>query len=256
MGGRQSIGDLPTDAKHFLQIQRPRPVDPLLQRFAGNVLHHKVRQRVLDDGVYLDDIVVPDGRRRTRFAQEALACRRRGRHVRSQDFHRDDPLQFFIERAIDDTEAASAEYFEDVVMADPTERAGLRRRLKNPERVLIPHLAVGFVRPGSQVRIGRIVLSMRLGRLRCRRDSLHGWAFEKTAGPVVCNQQLFHAVTTCGIVPASLGEIGGPLGQIGFFECRCEDGGIVHGKSHFPSRYTQCEMTRPIGSIIVRVFFS
>ena len=57
--GRQPLGDLQADAQDLLQLQRPGPVELLLQRDAVDELHDQVgRPCRLLDGVDGDDVLV------------------------------------------------------------------------------------------------------------------------------------------------------------------------------------------------------
>ena len=59
------------------------------------------------DLVDLHDVLVPHLGRRPGLAQEPLAGRRRGGHLRGHHLDRDDPLQHVVERPEDDAEAAA-----------------------------------------------------------------------------------------------------------------------------------------------------
>ena len=58
VGGGQPLGDLPADPHDLRHFQRAGAVEPLLQRLAGDELHHQVRQRLFLDGMHLHDILV------------------------------------------------------------------------------------------------------------------------------------------------------------------------------------------------------
>ena len=73
MGGGQPKGDLPADLEHLRRLQRSGPIEPLLEGFSGDELHHQVRQRLLLDRVHLDDVLVPNLGRGPRLAQEPFA---------------------------------------------------------------------------------------------------------------------------------------------------------------------------------------
>ena len=142
VGGGQPLGDLPADPQHLRHVERAGPVEPLLERLAGDELHHQVRQRLLADLVHLHHVLVPDLGRRPGLAQEPLAGRRGGGHLRGQHLHRHDPLEHVVERPEDDAEAALAEHLEHLVVPDPAERVGPGGRRQEPER----HLVVGRAR--------------------------------------------------------------------------------------------------------------
>ena len=77
----------------------PGPVEPLLEGFAGDELHHQVRQRLLLDRVDLHDVLVPHLGRRAGLAQEPLAGGRGGGQLRGQHLDRDHALQRLVEGA-------------------------------------------------------------------------------------------------------------------------------------------------------------
>ena len=130
-----------TTSRH---VERAGPVEPLLERLAGDELHRQVRQRLLADLVDLHHVLVPHLGRRPGLAEEPLAGRRGGGHLRGQHLHRDDPVEHVVERPEDDPEPALAEHLEHLVMPDPAERVGPGGRREEPER----HLVV--------VRLGRL----------------------------------------------------------------------------------------------------
>ncbi len=78
VGRGQPLGDLPADPQHLRHVERADPVEPLLQRLAGDELHHQVRQRLFADLVDLHDVLVPHLRGGAGLAQEPLAGRRGG----------------------------------------------------------------------------------------------------------------------------------------------------------------------------------
>ena len=45
VGGGQAAGDLPADPEHVRDLQRPGPIELLLQGFSGDVLHDQVGDR-------------------------------------------------------------------------------------------------------------------------------------------------------------------------------------------------------------------
>ena len=70
--------DLRADAEDLFQLQRPGPVEPLLQRDAGDVLHDQVGQAVgLVHGVDGDDVLVADGGGGAGLARRSAGGRRR-----------------------------------------------------------------------------------------------------------------------------------------------------------------------------------
>ena len=73
VGRGQPLGDLPADPQHLGHVERTAPVESLLERLAGDELHHQVRERLLADLVDLHHVLVPNCRRGTGFAQEPFA---------------------------------------------------------------------------------------------------------------------------------------------------------------------------------------
>jgi len=73
VGGGQPKGDLPAHLEHLRRLQRSGPIEPLLECFSGDELHHQVRQRLLLDRVHLDDVLVPNLGRGPCLAQELFA---------------------------------------------------------------------------------------------------------------------------------------------------------------------------------------
>ena len=136
VGRGQPPGDLPADPQHLRHLERPGPVELLLQRLAGDELHHQVGNRLLLDRVDVDDVLVPDGGGGAGLAQEALAGRRGGRQPRGHDLDRDDALQHLVERPQDDAEAALAEDLQHLVVPQAAERAGPGGRLQELEGAL------------------------------------------------------------------------------------------------------------------------
>ena len=59
-------------------FQRAGAVEPLLERLAGDELHHQIGQRLFLDGMHLDDVLMANLGRGPGFPQEALAGRRSG----------------------------------------------------------------------------------------------------------------------------------------------------------------------------------
>ena len=133
VGGGQPLGDLPADPQHLRHVERADPVEPLLERLAGDELHHQVGQRLLGDLVHLHHVLVADLRRRPGLAQEALAGRRGGGQLRGQDLDRHHALQHLVERPEDDAEAALAEHLEHLVVPEPAERVGPGGRGQEPQ---------------------------------------------------------------------------------------------------------------------------
>ena len=123
------------DAGDLGRRQRAIAIEPLLQRDAGHVFHHDVRQVVAGfDRVNRHDVIVTDGGGRPRFAQEALPGRAARRQVRGQHLDRDRPQQIRIERLEHDPKCAAAEHFENLVSAERAKNPRLIGRFKKIER--------------------------------------------------------------------------------------------------------------------------
>ena len=73
MGGGQPGRDLLPKLQDLHRVERPVFILPLLESFAGDVLHHQIRNRQLFDRVDGDDVLVTHRRRRTSLTQEPLA---------------------------------------------------------------------------------------------------------------------------------------------------------------------------------------
>jgi hypothetical protein len=100
VGGDQAGGRLHADAQDLGQGQRPAAAEPILQRLAGHVLHHQVRQAVgLLDRVDGDDVIVADRGLGLGLAHEAPTSGGAGRQLRRHDLDGHDPVQLGIERS-------------------------------------------------------------------------------------------------------------------------------------------------------------
>jgi hypothetical protein len=75
----------------------------------------------------VDDVLVADGGG-AGLAGEALAGRAGGGQGPRQHLDRDDALQLGVARAQDDTYAAAADDFQDLVAVQPAQRTGVGRR--------------------------------------------------------------------------------------------------------------------------------
>ena len=60
MGRGQPLGDLPADPQHLGHVERAAPVEFLLERLAGDELHHQVGERLFADLVDLHHVLVPN----------------------------------------------------------------------------------------------------------------------------------------------------------------------------------------------------
>ena len=79
-------------------LERPGPVELLLQGLAGDVLHDQVGDRLLLDGVDADDVLVADGGGGAGLAEEPLARRRGGGQLRGHHLDGDHAVQLLVER--------------------------------------------------------------------------------------------------------------------------------------------------------------
>jgi hypothetical protein len=75
VGRVRPTGELPADPHDLRRFQRAGAVEPLRKGFAGDELHHQVRQLLFPDGMHLDDRLVRNCRGRPGLAQEPLAGR-------------------------------------------------------------------------------------------------------------------------------------------------------------------------------------
>ena len=109
----------------------PAAVEPLLQRCAGDVLHHQVGHGAgVLDGVDGDDVVVADGGGGPGLADEPLAGGGADASQRGQHLDGDDAVQLVVEGPQHDAHAAAADDFQDLVMAQPAQRVAARGRLE------------------------------------------------------------------------------------------------------------------------------
>ncbi len=121
MGRGQSLGNLPANLQHLGHFERAVAVEFLLERLAGDELHHQVGKRLLGDLVDLHHVLMPDGRRRTGFAQEPLAGRRGGGHLRGHHLDGDHALQDVVKGPKHNAKATRAKHLEDFVMPEAAE---------------------------------------------------------------------------------------------------------------------------------------
>ncbi len=218
VGGGQPLGDLPADPHDLGHVERPGPVEPLLEGLAGDELHHDVRQRLLADLVHLHHVLVPHLGRRPGLAQEPLAGRRGGGQLRGQHLHRDDPVEHVVERPEDDPEPALAEHLEHLVVPDPAERVGPGGRRQEPER----HLVVGPSAPlleGDRAG-GRGVVVVRGDRR----------AIEEAVRLVVGAEQRLDPGPQLGIAAAGPVEVSGTARRVDHLSCGVEDFSFAHGR--------------------------
>ena len=118
----ERFGDLPGQPQRLRQRQ-PAGAQLVVQRLAGDVLHHeKERLAVLANLEDLADVGVIDRRDRHRLATEALArLRVRGRLLRQQ-LDRDLAPEARVESTIDDAHSSSAERRQDLVRSKSSSR--------------------------------------------------------------------------------------------------------------------------------------
>ncbi len=119
-------GRLHADPDDLLDGQRAGPVDPVLERLAGDVLHDEVRQPARGvDGVDGDDVVVTDRRGGLALAGEPAAGRGARGQLGGEDLDRHEPIQRRVERLEDHTHPAAADDVDDLIRADPAEMGGV-----------------------------------------------------------------------------------------------------------------------------------
>jgi hypothetical protein len=250
----QAGGDLPADARHLRHLQRPEPVELLLQRLAGDVLHNEVGGRLLLDGVDVHDVLVADGGGGAGLAQEALAGRRGGGQLRGHDLDGDHPVQPLVERLQHDAEAALAEHLQHLVVAQPAQRAGLAGRLQEAQDVLFPvavRLALGLVRAQPVVSHRHVFLSFRVrlqghgafGLREAGRHLLAGRHVQERAGTLVGRQQRLDPAPQSRVAGTGPAQVGRALGRVGDFQRGEEDRLLGHGAA--PPLGTLCQLPLP-----------
>ncbi len=135
VSGGQGGGNLPADLQGVADLERAAlGVEPILQRHAVDQPHHQKRDRivVLLDVVDGDDVLVSDGARRARLADEAVARQIIAGVLRIEDLEGNLPLQVGVEGAEDQPHAAAADQFDDV---EPPELADGPRLLGRVEEI-------------------------------------------------------------------------------------------------------------------------
>jgi hypothetical protein len=131
VGGGQAQRRLPADPQHGRDVQRPVPVDALLQRAPGDARHHQVGQPaglVGVHGVDGDDVVVDDRGGRLRLAGEPLPRRPAGGQQRREHLDGHGAAQGRLPGLEHHAHAALAEHAEHLVGAEPAQVARLVRR--------------------------------------------------------------------------------------------------------------------------------
>jgi hypothetical protein len=221
VGRRQAAGDLRADPQHLRHVERPDPVEPLLQGLAGDVFRHQMRERLLLDRVNGDDVLMADRGGGAGFAQEALARRRGGGQVRGHDLDRHRPVQFPVERFQHGATTALAKHFQHLVVTQPAQGFRFRGRLQEAEDV----------RPDPGLLGGGGILPRGWGQL------LDGGALQEVARLVVAAEQGLDPLPQGSVVAAGLVEVRGPLGGGALAERNFKDGFFGHGS--VPNRWAR-----------------
>ena len=121
-------GGLDADAQDLLHLQRPAAADQGFEGLAVDELHDQVGHRgVVADGVDGDDVVVADGGGGAGLADEAPTGGAGGGQRCRQHLDGDDAQELGVAGTQNDAHAAAADDFEDLVMIQSAERAGLGR---------------------------------------------------------------------------------------------------------------------------------
>jgi hypothetical protein len=232
VGSGQAVGDLLADAKHVRQVERPGLVELLLQGSAGNALHDEVRDVCVFDGVDRDDVLVANGRGRSRLAEEPLARGRGHGQARLQDLDGDDPAQPLVEHFQDDTEAPLPEHLQHLVMPQPAEHAGGLRRLQEAEvelliDAILLSLAAGCARgrgcreePG---RVGRARVRALAPTRAPRRELLEDRLVENRTPTLMGVDEDMESVTEYLVTATGFIEVDAPFGGIGLRQGGVED---------------------------------
>jgi hypothetical protein len=128
VGRRQALGNRPAPVKDLFHHGGRAAPEPLLQRFAFEILHHEERNApVLADLEQGDDVLVPQGRRRPRLAQEAGAGLGIVGQLRPHDLEGDHAPEMGVLGLVDDAHATAPQYLQDPVMCEPADLAGASR---------------------------------------------------------------------------------------------------------------------------------
>ena len=135
VSGRQSLGNLHSDAQDLGGLQQSAPVDLLLQRLAGDVLHDQVgRTTRLLDGEDGHHVVMTDGRCGPCFAQKPLDGSRIVGKRRRQQLDGHDPLELGVKRLEHNAHAAVSDHFDDLVEPQLADAPGGRARFEEIQR--------------------------------------------------------------------------------------------------------------------------
>jgi hypothetical protein len=134
MGER--VGDLHRVAEHIARWQRA-PSEPVIERFALEILHHKVRPAVLI--AYIEqraDVWVTEGGDRARLGLEPRTAIRPFGQFRVQQFDRNRSLQSRIPRLVDLAHPADTDERQDFVRTQfraPSQcHRTFKRAIENP----------------------------------------------------------------------------------------------------------------------------
>ena len=111
-----------------------RLVDALLERLAGDVLHHEAGEAPAGlDGVDRHDVLVADRRGRLRLAGEPPAGRGRPREMGRQDLDGDEPIEARVVRLEDHPHPAPADHFQDLIRPETADLPVLLGRVEEAE---------------------------------------------------------------------------------------------------------------------------
>ena len=217
------------------RLQRACPIDPLLERFAGDELHHQVRQRLFLNRIHLDDVLVPNLGRGPGLAQKPLAGGRGGSDLRGQHLDRDHALQRLVEGTEHDAEAPLAENFEHLVMPDAAERIRTGGRLQEIEgavRVITRFFTFGLLQVFPLTIGSAVERQSGTRRFQYRGQGLADRLIEKIARAGVSLQQFLDLAPQFSIASAGRMQKGGSLGRGGSFQGREQQSfhstGIAH----------------------------
>ena len=125
---RQSLSNLLRNSHGFANFQRTVAVNASFQRLALHILHDDKRRRFFN-GVNRDNVFVANARRRSPFSNKPLPSLTVPCQMRSKQLDRNDSPQRPVKRFQHDAHAASASDSQNVVVLEPTDRAGFGRRI-------------------------------------------------------------------------------------------------------------------------------
>jgi hypothetical protein len=218
---------LQADAHDLLQAGWTFPVELLLERDTVHELHHQVRGPVcFFDGMDGNDVLVTDGGGSPGLAREALARRAADGHFGGKDLDGDHAAQLLVEALEHHAHAATANDFQDLVMIESAQRIRPLRRGQEARdwdgRVAAGTFSLSLVafRAIRLVAVLRGAISRSAGFV-C--DVARERLLHEAADLRMGIQQPLHLAAQIGVVPASLVEVGGPLGRAGFSQGGEED---------------------------------